>query len=168
MMWKPNSVRTTSEIAPGLRRNATSSNSFTITPRRNHPSTPPCSRDTLSAEYFFATSAKVAPPLFRSATTSDSASCSARTLAAESGFGTTTTWEGDGGRPLGLLLPVRLPERPHLGVRRRNRPQFPLLLESLDQPLLQDRATLLVGEPAAPFLFRHEPGRAKLRLELWD
>src|SRR6266550_1953816 len=92
MMWKPNSVRTTSEIAPGLRRNATSSNSFTITPRRNHPSTPPCSRDTLSAEYFFATSAKVAPPLFRSATTSDSASCSARTLAAESGFGTTTTW----------------------------------------------------------------------------
>src|SRR2546426_10146744 len=57
-------------------------------------------------------------------------------------------------------LPVRLPERPHLGVRRRNRPQFPLLLESLDQPLLQDRATLLVGEPAAPFLFRHEIGRA--------
>src|SRR6266566_2862905 len=92
MMWKPNSVRTTSEIAPGLRRNATSSNSFTITPRRNQPSTPPCSRDTLSAEYFLATSAKVAPPLFRSATTSDSASCSARTLAAESGFGTTTTW----------------------------------------------------------------------------
>src|SRR6266550_2072255 len=80
MMWKPNSVRTTSEIAPGLRRNATSSNSFTITPRRNQPSTPPCSRDTLSAEYFFAMSAKVAPPLFRSATTS------------ESGFGTTTTW----------------------------------------------------------------------------
>src|SRR5216117_2532179 len=76
--------------------------------------------------------------------------------------------EGDGGRPLGLLLPVRLPERPHLGVRRRNRPQFPLLLESLDQPLLQDRATLLVGEPATPFLFGHEPGRAKLRLELRD
>src|SRR5882724_8192860 len=92
MMWKPNSVRTTSEIAPGLRRNATSSNSFTITPRRNQPSTPPCSRDTLSAEYFFATSAKVAPPFFRSATTSDSASCSARTLAAESGFGTITIW----------------------------------------------------------------------------
>src|SRR5207249_2325017 len=65
MMWKPNSVRTTSEIAPGLRRNATSSNSFTITPRRNQPSTPPCSQDTLSAEYFFATSAKVAPPFFR-------------------------------------------------------------------------------------------------------
>src|SRR5437773_1463576 len=92
MMWKPNSVRTTSEIAPGRRRNATSSNSFTITPRRNQPSTPPCSRDTLSAEYFFATSAKVAPPFFRSATTSDSASCSARTLAAESGFGTITIW----------------------------------------------------------------------------
>src|SRR5207247_285638 len=92
MMWKPNSVRTTSEIAPGLRRNATSSNSFTITPRRNQPSTPPCSRDTLSAEYFFAMSAKVAPPLFRSVTTSDSASCSARTLAAESGFGTITIW----------------------------------------------------------------------------
>src|SRR5216110_894847 len=92
MMWKPNSVRTTSEIAPGLRRNATSSNSFTITPRRNQPSTPPCARDTLSAEYFFATSAKVAPPFFRSATTSDSASCSARTLAAESGFGTITIW----------------------------------------------------------------------------
>src|SRR6184192_4120104 len=92
MMWKPNSVRTTSEIAPGLRRNATSSNSFTITPRRNQPSTPPCSRDTVSAEYFFAMSAKVAPPLFRSVTTSDSASCSARTLAAESGFGTITIW----------------------------------------------------------------------------
>src|SRR5206468_3284808 len=92
MMWKPNSVRTTSEIAPGLRRNATSSNSFTITPRRNQPSTPPCSRDTLSAGYFFAMSAKVAPPLFRSVTTSDSASCSARTLAAESGFGTITIW----------------------------------------------------------------------------
>src|SRR5437867_2166028 len=54
------------------------------------------------------------------------------------------------------------------GLRRRNRPQFPLLLESLDQALLQDRATLLVGEPAAPFLFGHEPGRAKLRLELRD
>src|SRR5438445_2077282 len=35
MMWKPNSVRTTSEIAPGRRRNATSSDSFTITPLRN-------------------------------------------------------------------------------------------------------------------------------------
>src|SRR5207248_7608622 len=145
MMWKPNSVRTTSEIAPGLRRNATSSNSFTITPRRNQPSTPPCSRDTLSAEYFFATSAKVAPPFFRSATTSDSASCSARTLATESGFGTITIWRKEmaAGR---LACCSRFDsQRPHLGVRRRNRPQFPLLLESLDQPLLQDRATLLVG-----------------------
>src|SRR3989454_6753890 len=95
MMWKPNSVRTTSEIAPGLKRNATSSNSLTITPRRNQPSAPPCSRETLSAEYFFATSANPAPPPWRSATTRDSASCSARALAAESGFGTITTWRNE-------------------------------------------------------------------------
>src|SRR2546427_9196126 len=92
MVGKPNWVRRRSETPPGLTRTATSSTSSPITPRRTQPSTPPCSRDTLSAEYFFAMSAKVAPPLFRSATTSDSASCSARTLAAESGFGTTTTW----------------------------------------------------------------------------
>src|SRR5438876_4851782 len=93
MMWKPNSVRTTSEIAPGRSRNATSSNCFTITPRRNQPSSPPCSREALSAEYFFATSAKLAPA--RNATTRDSASCSARALAAESGLGTMTTWRNE-------------------------------------------------------------------------
>src|SRR5258708_5333965 len=92
MMWKPNSVRTTSEMAPGLRRNATSSNSLTITPRRNHPSAPPCSRETLSAEYCFATSANRAPPARRSAATRESPSCSARALAAESAFGTITIW----------------------------------------------------------------------------
>src|SRR6185437_6685518 len=74
--------------------------------------------------------------------------------------------ERDGRRSFGLLRAVRLPERPHLGVRRRNRPQLPLLLQPLDQPLLQDRATLLVGEPTTPFLLGHEPGRAQLRLEL--
>src|SRR5947208_8465287 len=95
MIWKPNSVRTTSEIAPGLKRKATSSNSLTITPRRNQPSAPPCSRETLSAEYFFATSANPAPPRCRSATTRDSASCSARALAAESGFGTITIWRNE-------------------------------------------------------------------------
>src|SRR6266568_2363259 len=95
MMWSPNSVRTTSEIVPGLRRNATSSNSFTITPRRNQPSAPPCSRETLSAEYFFATSAKPEPPPCRSFTTRDSANCSALALAAESGFGTITIWRNE-------------------------------------------------------------------------
>src|SRR5437764_8389744 len=95
MIWKPNSVRTTSEIAPGMKRKATSSNSLTITPRRNQPSAPPCSRETLSAEYFFATSANPAPPRCRSATTRDSASCSARALAAESGFGTITIWRNE-------------------------------------------------------------------------
>src|SRR5216110_3407622 len=95
MMWKPNSVRTTSEIAPGLKRNATSSNSLTITPRRNQPRAPPCSRETLSAEYFFATSANPAPPPWRSATTRESASCSALALAAESGFGTITIWRNE-------------------------------------------------------------------------
>src|SRR5207247_1872354 len=65
-----------------------SSNSLTITARRNHPSSPPCSRDALSAEYFFATSAKFAP--CRSTTTSDSASCRARALAVESARGVTT------------------------------------------------------------------------------
>src|SRR5256886_5464106 len=95
MMWKPNSVRTTSEIAHGLRRNATSSNSLTITPRRNQPSAPPCSRETLSAEYFFATSAKPEPPPCRSFTTRDSANCTARPLAAESGFDTITIWRNE-------------------------------------------------------------------------
>src|SRR5882724_1322007 len=80
---------------PGLRRNATSSNSLTITPRRNQPSAPPCSRETLSAEYFFATSANPAPPPCRSATTRESASCNARELAAESGFGTITIWRNE-------------------------------------------------------------------------
>src|SRR5207237_1212705 len=56
----------------------------------------------------------------------------------------------------------------HLGVGRRDRPQLALLFQGLDQALLQDRAALLVGEPAAPFLLRHEPGRAQLCLELGD
>src|SRR5207302_8311523 len=43
--------------------------------------------------YFFATSAKLAPP--RNATTSDSASSNARALATESGFGTMTTWRNE-------------------------------------------------------------------------
>ena len=56
----------------------------------------------------------------------------------------------------------------HLGVRGGDRPQLAFLLQPLDQALLQDRAALLVGEPAAPFLLRHEPGRAQLGLELRD
>jgi hypothetical protein len=53
-----------------------------------------------------------------------------------------------------------------LGVRGRNRAQLALLLELLDQALLQNRAALLVGEPAAPFFLRHEPRRAQLGLEV--
>jgi len=56
----------------------------------------------------------------------------------------------------------------HLGVRGGDRPQLALLFQPLDQPLLQNRAALLVGEPAAPLLLGHEPRRAQLRLELGD
>src|SRR5260370_386806 len=100
-------------MSPGLSRNATSSNSFTITPRRNHPSSPPCSRDTLSPEYFLAISGKLPP--WRSTTSSDSASCRARARAAESGLGTITIWRNEmgsaclrAGRAGGELPPVRL------------------------------------------------------------
>jgi len=76
-------------ISPGRTRNATSSNSFTITPRRNHPSSPPWAAEALSPENRFAAAAKSAPGC-RSATTSDSASCNARCRAAESATGLIT------------------------------------------------------------------------------
>src|SRR5438552_13412824 len=58
MMWKPNDVSTGKEISPGRSRNATSSNSLTMTPRRNQPSSPSCAADALSFENRFAVDRK--------------------------------------------------------------------------------------------------------------
>ena len=48
--WNPNSVSTGSETWPGRMPKATRSNSFTMTPRRNQPSSPPEARDPESSE----------------------------------------------------------------------------------------------------------------------
>src|SRR3989441_10463305 len=76
--------------------------------------------------------------------------------------------ERDRRRALRLLPPVRLPKLVHLRIGRRDRPQLALALQLFDQPLLQDRAALLVGEPAPPLLFGHEPRGLKLRPDLRD
>src|SRR2546426_5216031 len=68
-----------------------------------------------------------------------------------------------------MLRPLRdvlVPELPHLRVGGRNGTQLVLPLQLLDEALLQNRPALVVGQPAAPFLFGDEACGAKLRLEV--
>jgi hypothetical protein len=93
MMWNPNGDSTTSEICPGRRRNAAASNSGTMRPRRNHPRSPPSSREPGSSEKRRASVAKSAS--CRRATSTESASRRATTLAATVGSGRTAMARND-------------------------------------------------------------------------
>src|SRR5438874_1754860 len=70
--------------------------------------------------------------------------------------------ERHGGRAPRLLGFVFLPEVAHLRFRRRDGTELALLLLRFNQPAREQRAALLVGQPAPPFFHGAEPGRAQL------
>ena len=66
MMWNPNSVSTTSLIAPSGRAKVASSNAPVMSPLRNQPRSPPAAADAGSCEYALASSVKSSPARARS------------------------------------------------------------------------------------------------------
>src|SRR5207244_8236751 len=68
--------------------------------------------------------------------------------------------------PSPTLFGSLLPEGAHLRLGRRDGPQLALLTQLIQQPVAQNRATLIVCEPTPPLLLGPEPRRPQLRLEL--